>query len=65
MTGRFIISGQDLTRLNSVLSDMLSCITYIDTCSLGKTADLDNSLRILSKSIYDSKRILNKVFKIV
>lgn len=54
-----------VTRLSALLEGLSCWITYLDTCSFGKTPDFENSLKSMAKSILDCKKILNSGFKIV
>lgn len=62
--GNFIISGCDLQALNVIHNQMLQWITYLDTCSLGKSSDMDNALHNMAQSLYNAKKICNKAIKL-
>lgn len=57
--------SKQIIKMSSLLDGLLVWITYLDTCSLGKTPDFENSLKMMVKYIHDCKKILNSGSKIV
>lgn len=55
-----ILSHVQMTEISLYLNSLLSEITYLDACSLGKTSDMESCLVRLVKDVNYVKNILNK-----
>lgn len=54
-----ILSHVQMTEISLYLNSLLSEITYLDACSLGKTSDMESCLARLVKDVNYVKNILN------
>lgn len=60
MSGRYVLGSGQLAELNLLLSSILTQVTYLDTCSIGRTSDFICSLDSIVKYVNDCKKICNK-----
>lgn len=62
--GRYAIAYGHLVDLQRQLDSIMNVVTYLDSCSLGKSADFQNSLELLAKFCRNAKNICNKAYKL-
>lgn len=59
-SGRFVIGAGNLADLNLKLSQILAYVTYLDSCSIGKTSDILHALDSITSLVLDARKICNK-----
>lgn len=62
--GRYALGYGHMVDLQRQLDSIMNVVSYLDSCSLGKTADFQNSLELIAKYCINAKNICNKAFKL-
>lgn len=63
--GKYILSAVSMAEMNILFNQLLGWITYLDSCSLGKTQDFQNCLDSMALTLRNAKNICNSAVKVV